>query len=74
MVDCIAHLSESIVIHRLTGDGPKDILIAPLWSTSKMQVLNEIHHRLKEREIWQGKALENETLQRNVIYRGKNCM
>lgn len=72
VVDCIAHLSESIVIHRLTGDGPKDILIAPLWSTSKMQVLNEIHHRLKEREIWQGKALENETLQRNVIYRGKN--
>ena len=51
---CIAHLDESIVIHRLTGDGPSEQLIAPLWSRSKMTVLNEIHHRLKMEGIRQG--------------------
>lgn len=58
VVDCMSNLSDSIVIHRLTGDGPRDILIAPLWSTRKMQVLNRIHHKLKEQDIWQGKALK----------------
>lgn len=51
---CIARLRPDIVIHRLTGDGPSDILIEPQWSKKKMQVLNEIHHALKERGIWQG--------------------
>ena len=54
------------MIHRLTGDGPKDILIAPLWSTRKMQVLNQIHHKLKEQDIWQGKALETDLCLQNV--------
>ena len=39
---CIGHLSEHIVIHRLTGDGPSSRLIAPEWSTAKMQVLNAL--------------------------------
>ncbi len=58
VVDCIERISPEIVIHRLTGDGPKDLLIAPLWSSKKMQVLNEIHHELKIRNTWQGKVLE----------------
>ncbi|MCI6677306.1 MAG: TIGR01212 family radical SAM protein [Clostridiales bacterium] len=58
VVDCIERISPQIVIHRLTGDGPKDLLIAPLWSTKKMQVLNEIHHELKIRNTWQGRILE----------------
>lgn len=58
IVDCIERISPQIVIHRLTGDGPKDLLIAPLWSTRKMQVLNEIHHELKVRNTWQGRILE----------------
>ncbi|MGN0397524.1 MAG: TIGR01212 family radical SAM protein [Candidatus Fimimorpha sp.] len=58
IVDCIERISPQIVIHRLTGDGPKDLLIAPLWSTKKMQVLNEIHHELKIRNTWQGRILE----------------
>ncbi len=63
VADCIANLSDRIVIHRLTGDGPQKLLLAPLWSTSKMQVLNQIHHKLKESGIWQGKALETSRLQ-----------
>lgn len=52
---CIAHLSPDIVIHRLTGDGPKDLLLAPEWSLNKRNVLNSISHALKEQGIYQGK-------------------
>ena len=57
VADCLEHLDPSIVIHRVTGDGPKDLLIAPLWATRKREVLNLLHHRLKERHSYQGKAL-----------------
>lgn len=52
---CIARLRPEIVIHRMTGDGPKDLLIAPLWTSNKRTVLNAIHKYLKEHDIWQGK-------------------
>lgn len=52
---CIARLRPDISIHRLTGDGPKDLLIAPLWTGAKRTVLNRIHQHLKENDIWQGK-------------------
>ena len=57
VADCLEHLDSSIVIHRVTGDGPKDLLIAPLWAARKREVLNLLHHRLKERHSYQGKAL-----------------
>lgn len=53
--DCIARLRPDIAIHRLTGDGPKDLLAAPLWSTNKRSVLNTLHSYLKTNDIWQGK-------------------
>ena len=52
--ECIAHLREDIVIHRLTGDGDKNTLLAPLWSLRKRDVLNSIHKYLKEKNIRQG--------------------
>lgn len=52
--DCIAHLREDIIIHRLTGDGDKNTLLAPLWSLRKRDVLNSIHKYLKENGIRQG--------------------
>ena len=57
VADCLEHLDPSIVIHRVTGDGPKDLLIAPLWASRKREVLNLLHHHLKERHSYQGKAL-----------------
>ena len=54
---CIARLNPEIVIHRLTGDGPKNLLIAPLWSQKKRTVLNQLHQYLKSQDIWQGKEL-----------------
>lgn len=52
---CISTLRPDIVIHRLTGDGPKDLLIAPLWTSAKRTVLNCLHRYLKEADLWQGK-------------------
>ena len=54
LLQCIAHLSPDIVIHRLTGDGPKELLLAPLWSLHKRHVLNRIAHQLKEEQVYQG--------------------
>lgn len=53
-VRLISVLPEEMVIHRLTGDGDKKILKAPLWSCNKRRVLNLINHRLKEENILQG--------------------
>lgn len=52
---CICNLRPDIVIHRLTGDGPKQLLVAPLWTGNKRQVLNGMQRYFKEQNIWQGK-------------------
>ena len=44
--DCISVLPEDIVIHRITGDGAKKTLVAPLWSADKKRVLNALNKRL----------------------------
>lgn len=51
---CIARLDPSIVIHRISGDGNKEELLAPLWSMDKRNVINQINHALKEKNIVQG--------------------
>ena len=51
---CIEMIPENIVIHRLTGDGDKKILIAPLWSGNKKIVLNTINKTFEEKNIIQG--------------------
>ena len=55
IVDCLERIPETIVVHRITGDGPRQLLLAPLWSTDKKRVLNTIQRILKERDTWQGK-------------------
>lgn len=47
-------LPPDCVIHRLTGDGPKNLLIAPLWSGNKKNVINTINRYLQENAIIQG--------------------
>lgn len=51
----VANLRPDIVIHRLTGDGPKSLLIAPLWTGNKRLVLNSLQKYFKDSDIWQGK-------------------
>ena len=57
VIDCLEHLSPEIVVHRLTGDGPSELLMAPGWSTRKREVLNLIHYEMKVRDSYQGKQL-----------------
>lgn len=54
VADCIALLPPDMVIHRMTGDGPKDLLLAPRWSGNKKQVLNGIRKELARRKMRQG--------------------
>lgn len=56
IVDCIESLPQTVVIHRITGDAPRHLLIAPEWSLYKRHVLNTIAKRFKERQSWQGKS------------------
>ena len=51
---CLEHLRPDIVIHRLTGDGDKRQLIAPLWSADKHRVLNGLMRYMDEHDIVQG--------------------
>lgn len=55
VIDCLTHLRPDLVIHRLTGDGPGELLIAPLWSQAKRTVLNELHHQMKLQNACQGR-------------------
>ena len=49
--EAVSCLPTSVVIHRLTGDGPRSSLMAPLWSTDKKRVLNAVHRELRNRDI-----------------------
>ena len=60
LISCLDHLSPDLVIHRVTGDGPKDLLIAPLWSSAKRSVLNDLHHLMKVRNTWQGRLYKED--------------
>lgn len=54
LCDSIEILPKNVVIHRLTGDGDKKLLVAPLWSADKKRVLNSINKTFRERNIVQG--------------------
>lgn len=68
LVQCLACLAPDIVIHRVTGDGPKDLLIAPKWSGNKRDVLNSLHKKMAEEGIRQGAGFrKTETLYKNLL-------
>ena len=54
VLDCLRVLPPEVVIHRLTGDGAKKDLIAPLWSAYKKRVLNTLSRKIKEAHLRQG--------------------
>lgn len=59
VVDIIELLPKDFVVYRITGDGPKDLLIAPLWSTNKKNVLNTIKKEFKIRNTYQGRIFHH---------------
>lgn len=54
VIECVEHLNPRQVVHRLTGDGPKSLLIEPLWSSNKKRVLNTLTTRFQEKDAHQG--------------------
>lgn len=48
-------IPEEIIIHRLTGDAPRDTLVGPMWSLKKWEALNAIDEELLRRNSYQGK-------------------
>ena len=55
VADQLEILPEEMIIHRITGDGPIDLMIGPMWSVNKWEVLNGIDDELKKRDSYQGK-------------------
>lgn len=55
LIDIMTHLKPELVIHRISGDAPKDILIAPYWNKHKMWILHGFEKRFRARDLWQGK-------------------
>jgi len=51
----LTHINPNIVIHRVSGDAPKDLLVAPDWNSHKKWIMNGLDKLLKEQNLWQGK-------------------
>lgn len=51
----VAMLPEDMVVHRLTGDAPRDLLIGPMWSLKKWEILNSIDKTMVDNNIYQGR-------------------
>lgn len=62
LIDCLEHLAPHTVVHRVTGDGPRDLLLAPLWSLNKRDVLNSLHHTMKQRCAYQGRLYSHSNI------------
>ena len=56
--ECVERLPENVVIHRLTGDAPKKLLVAPMWSADKKRVINSVRKEFLRRDIQQGRLSE----------------
>jgi radical SAM superfamily enzyme len=50
----LTHISPSVVVHRLTGDCPRDMLVAPEWNTDKNKTLALIRKKLEDKDLRQG--------------------
>ncbi len=58
--DQLEILNPKIIIHRLTGDAPKELLIEPVWSLKKFVVMNEIDKEMRKRDTYQGAKYKSE--------------
>ena len=58
LIDIMTHLKPELIIHRISGDAPKDILVAPYWNKHKMWIIHGFEKRFRARDLWQGKFYE----------------
>lgn len=55
LIDILTHLNPNFIIYRISGDAPKDILVAPYWNSHKMWILHDFERRFRARNLLQGK-------------------
>ena len=67
--DQLEIIPKDIVIHRITGDAPRDMLIGPMWSLNKWEVLNAIDKEMERRDSWQGCKVVSEKGGKSMIKR-----
>lgn len=58
----LTHISPDIIIHRISGDAPKDLLIAPDWNSHKKWIINGFEKLLREQDLWQGMYYKNDII------------
>ena len=56
----ITHINPTVIIHRISGDAPKDLLVAPKWNSHKKLVLNGLDRILREGNLYQGMYYKND--------------
>ncbi|MDD6208498.1 MAG: TIGR01212 family radical SAM protein [Clostridiales bacterium] len=59
LINCLELLPAHVTIHRLTGDPPRSLLLAPAYSTDKRGILNQLHKTMKELGSYQGKRYQD---------------
>ena len=50
----LTHISPKLIIHRVSGDAPKDLLVAPEWNRHKKWIINGLDKLMREKDLWQG--------------------
>ena len=50
----ITHIEPKVIIHRISGDAPKDLLLAPEWNLHKKWIMNGFDKIMRERDLYQG--------------------
>jgi uncharacterized protein len=58
--DQLEIIPKEMIVHRITGDGPIDLMVGPMWSVNKWSVLNSIDDELNRRNSYQGKFYKAE--------------
>jgi radical SAM protein (TIGR01212 family) len=54
VVYILTHISPRVIVHRLTGDCPRDMLVAPAWNSAKTEIINTIVYKMQEKSLFQG--------------------
>lgn len=58
LITCLMHLRPDLVIHRVTGDAKRSLLLAPSFSSNKRYLLNTLHQKMRVEDAWQGKLFQ----------------
>lgn len=59
LIYIITHINPNFIIHRISGDSPKNLLVAPSWNLHKKWIINEFNKHLVDDNLWQGKFYKN---------------